>query len=229
MNQKSTLRTTRQWVFASILLGLVVLGSLPTAAGQTSGTVVYTFGSRLSDNQSNYTLYYSLPPAIQVGAKTNMTFYVYLTELSGWKIQSQKQILQIIINTPTKSVTKQEVQNNVTLYQGGRWGPFNMTIDLNDSQAGLSPGQVTNATVFANLVAYEAYDNPAYPFVQDAGETLKLADLQIVASPASQFLFVNRLFVSLAVGATVAVATFVVVTAVTRRDKSGSSSHALVS
>ena len=49
-----------------------------------------------------------------------------------------------------------------------------MTLDLNDSQAGLSAGQVANATVFANLVVYEAYDDPDAPFVHDSGMTLKL-------------------------------------------------------
>ena len=92
--------------------------------GTASGSTLYTFGSTVSQNESNYTLHYSMPPVIHAGVKTNMTFYVYLTLLSGWKIQSQTQILQIIINTATKQVTTQHAQNNVILYQGGRWGPL---------------------------------------------------------------------------------------------------------
>ena len=126
-----------------------------------------------------------MPQVILAGVKTNMTFYVDLTPLSGWKLQSQRQVLQIIINTASKHVTTQQAQNNVTLYQEGRWGPFNMTLDHNDSQAGLSPGQVANATVFANLVVYEAFDDPGAPFVQDSGTTLKLNTVQIAVTPDS--------------------------------------------
>lgn len=189
-----------------LLAGLVLAATAPRALGQTgtvSGSAVYAFGSTVSADQSNYTLYYSLPQVIHAGLKTNMTFYVYVTLLSGWKIQSQTQVLQIIVNTQTKQVTTQEVRNNVTLYQGGRWGPFNMTLDLNDSQAGLSAGQVANATVFANLVVYETYDNPNAPFVQDAGMTLKLTSVQIAATPESPGSSNGRLFTSLAVGVAV--------------------------
>jgi hypothetical protein len=202
-----------------VLVGLVLVATAPRALGQTgtmSGSTLYTFGSTISENESNYTLYYSMPQVIHAGVKTNMTFYVYITVLSGWKIQSQTQILQIIINTPSKQVTTQQAQNNVTLYQGGRWGPFNMTLDINDSQAGLSPGQVTNATVFANLVAYEASDDPVAPFVQDSGMTLKLDTVQIAATPDGSGPSDGRLLGSLAVGAAV-IAILAVVGVATRK------------
>lgn len=189
-----------------VLAGLVLSATASRALGETgtvSGSTLYAFGSTVSDNQSNYTLYYSLPQVVHAGVRTNMTFYLYVTVLSGWKIQSQTQILQIIVNTQNKQVTTQHAQNNVTLFQGGRWGPFNMTLDINDSQAGLSAGQVTNATVFANLVVYEAYDDPNAPFVQDAGTTLRLAAVQIASTPESPGSSNGRLFTSLAVGAAV--------------------------
>jgi len=198
---------SRLRALAGVALAILLLAATPSRAlgqtGTTSGTTLYTFGSTVSENESNYTLHYSMPQVVHAGVKTNMTFYIYLTLLSGWKIQSQTQILQIIINTPSKQATTQQVQNNVTLYQGGRWGPFNMTLDVNDSQAGLSPGQVTNATVFANLVVYEAYDDPAAPFVHDDGMTLKLTTVQIAATPSSSGQSNGRLFASLAVGAAV--------------------------
>jgi hypothetical protein len=193
-------------VASLVLIGLVLATTVSRAMGQTvntPGTTVYTFGSTVSQNESNYTLYSSIPSVIHTGVKTNMTFYVYVTLLSGWKIQSQTQILQIIINTPSKQVVTQKAQNNVTLYQGGRWGPFNMTLDVNDSQAGLSGGGVTNATVYANLVVYEAYDDPDSPFVHDAGMTLKLTTLQIAASAQGSGASEGRLLASLAVGAAV--------------------------
>lgn len=187
-----------------VIVGLVLAATASRAMGQTetsSGSTLYTFGSTVSQNESNYTLYYSIPQVIHTGVKTNMTFYIYLSLLSGWKIQSQTQILQIIINTPSKQVTTQQVRNNVTLYQGGRWGPFNVTLDINSSQVGLSAGQVTNATVYANLVVYEAYDDPNSPFVHDAGATLELTNVRIAASPDSSGASDGRLFASLAIGA----------------------------
>jgi hypothetical protein len=206
-SRKRTTTDARVRALAGILLvGLVLAATTSRALGQTgttSGSTLYAFGSTVSQNASNYTLYYSMPQVIHAGVKTNMTFYIYLTLLSGWKIQSQTQILQIIINTPSKHVTTQQTQNNVTLYQGGRWGPFNMTLDLNDSQAGLAPGQVANATVFANLVVYEAFDDPGAPFVHDSGMTLKLNTVQIAATPDGSGPSDNRLFASLAVGAAV--------------------------
>ena len=204
MNKTRTPPRMQLKILVCILVGSMIFGSAPRAVAG-SGSVVYTFGSTLAQNQSNYTLSYSIPPVIQAGVKTNMTFFVYLSVLSGWKIQSQRQILQIIINTASRSVTTQQVQDTVILYQGGRWGPFNVTLDLNDSQAGLSPGQVVNATVFANLVVYEQYDNPAYPFVEDAGATLQLTNVQMAATPGGSGLSSDRLFMSLAVGAAVVV------------------------
>jgi hypothetical protein len=206
-----------------VLAGLVVSTTASRVMGQTgtvSGSTLYSFGSNVSEDESNYTLYYSMPQVIHAGVKTNMTFYIYLTLLSGWKIQSQTQILQIIINTPGKQVITQQTQNNVTLYQGGRWGPFNMTLDLNDSQAGLSAGQVTNATVFANLVVYEALDDPDAPFVHDSGATLPLASVQIAATPGSSAASAGRLFASLAVGAAV-VAVLAAVGVATRKRPGG--------
>jgi len=206
-SRKRTLTDARVRALAGlVLVGLVLAATASRALGQTgtsSGSTLYTFGSTVSQNESNYTLHYSMPQIIHAGVKTNMTFYIYLTLLSGWKLQSQTQVLQIIINTASRQVTTQQAQNSVTLYQGGRWGPFNMTMELNDSQTGLSPGQVTNATVFANLVVYEASDDPAAPFVQDSGMTLKLNTVQIAATPDSSGPSDGRVLASLAVGAAV--------------------------
>jgi hypothetical protein len=206
-------------VFACVLAVLILLGTASRAFGgfgDYSGNVVYVFGSQLAQAQSNYTLYYTTPTVIQAGVSTNMSFFVYVTELSGWKIQSQQQILEIIINTPTTQVVTEKAENQVTLYQGGRWGPFNMTFDLNDSQIGIRPGQSTNATIYADLVVYEAFDNPASPFVSDSGSTLKLADVQIYATPAGPGNASDRLLESLGVGAAVVV-TLAVVAVMTRK------------
>jgi hypothetical protein len=200
---------TREKVLVCVLAALLLMGTASRVFGVTgdySGNVAYVFGSAVSEDQSNYTLYYVAPSVIQAGVTTNMTFFVYVTELSGWKIQSQTQILEIIINTPKTQVVTEKAQNSVTLYQGGRWGPFNMTFDLNDSQIGIHPGQSTNATIYAELVVYEAYDNPASPFVSDSGSTLKLTDIQIYSAPSAQGLASDRLVVSLAVGGAVVAA-----------------------
>lgn len=207
-------------VLACVLAAAMVLGSTPRAFGST-GSVVYTFGAASSLNQSNYTLYYTVPPVIQVGAKANLTFFLYVTALTGWKIQSQRQILQVIINTPTKQVTTQKFENDVILYQGSRWGPFNVTLDLNASQTGLSPGQVVDATVFANLVVYEQYDNPVYPFLVDDGATLQVTSVQIAAPSGGSAVSGDRLFTSVAVGAGVVVVLAGVAIATRKKEKPG--------
>jgi hypothetical protein len=169
---------------ACLLVALVIFGTAPRAFALT-GSVLYTFGSPTSQNESQYTLYYTIPPMIHAGVATNVTFFVYVTTLSGWKVQSQDQILQLTINTATESVTIPETKNGVTLYQGARWGPFNVTLDLNDSELGLTPGQVIKASVFGDLVAYEQYDNPAYPFLVDSGATMLLTNVTLAATPAT--------------------------------------------
>ncbi|MDG6979166.1 MAG: hypothetical protein JRN58_08815 [Nitrososphaerota archaeon] len=201
-------RLGRTALAAVVLFGLVVASPPPGASAQgatLSGSRVYSFGSTVASDLSNYTVYYTMPQVIQAGVETNMSFFVYVTVLSGWKIQSQTQILTIIINTPTTQVVTEKAQNNVTLYQGGRWGPFNMAFDINASQAGLAPGQATNATVFGNLVVYEALDDPVSPFVHDSGATFKLADVQIAAggrtAPSA-----NRLLTSVFLGGAVVTA-----------------------
>lgn len=194
------------WVLVALL---IVSGSAPRALGNpigSSGSVVYSFGSTISENLSNYTLYYSVPSEIQAGVKTNMSFFVYVTVLSGWKIESQEQILEVIIDTATKQVTTQQTKNDVTLFQGGRWGPFNMSFDLDDTQTGLPPGRTVNATVFADLVVYEAYDNPLYPFVQDSGATLRLTNTQVASTPTGSSPAASRILISLGVGVTVVAA-----------------------
>src|ERR1700733_6268320 len=156
---------------ACFLVALVVFGTAAPRAFALTGSVLYTFGSATSENESQYTLYYTIPPVIQAGVATNVTFFVYITTLSGWKVQSQDQILQLTINTATESVRIPQTKNSLTLYQGAGWGPFNVTLDLNDSELGLTPGQVIKASVFGDLVAYEQYDDPAYPFLVDSGAT----------------------------------------------------------
>ncbi len=223
LSGKWTSTNARARALASLfLVGLVLAATASRAMGQastSSGSTLYTFGSTVSENESNYTVFYSVPQVIHTGVKTNVTFYVYVTLLSGWKIQSQTQILQIIINTAGKQVMTQEARNNVTLYQGGRWGPFNMTLDVNDSQAGISSGQVANATVFANLVVYEAYDDPESPFVHDDGMTLRLTTVQIAANPENSGDSEGRLLASLAVGAAV-IAVLAGASMATRRKRS---------
>jgi hypothetical protein len=212
-------KATRVRVLVCVFMVLVVLGTATRAFGQISdysGNVVYVFGSSVSENESNYTLYYTTPSVIQAGVSTNMTFFLYVTELSGWKIQSQTQIMEITINTPTTQVVTEKAENAQTLYQGGRWGPFNMTFDLNDSQIGIPPGHATNATIYADLIVYEAYDNPASPFVSDSGTTLKLVEVQMDSTPAGQSPSSERLLASLGVGGAV-VAALVGVAVVTRK------------
>ena len=80
-----------------------------------------------------------------------------------------------------------------------------MTVDLSASQVGLSPGGVTNATIYANLVVYERYNDPRFPVLAPDGKTLQVASVQIAAPGGSSGLSGNRLLMSISVGAAVTV------------------------
>jgi len=202
--RKST--NTHLRAFVCLLIALIVFGLTPKAIGDSGGPIAYTFGDHLDNNESTYALYYNVPSVIQTGVKENFTLYIYLTELSGWKIDSERQILTLSINTPSATVLTQKINSSQFLYQGARWGPFNITVDLSAAQVGLSPGGVTNATVYANLVVYERYNDPKFPVLAPDGKTLQVTDVQIVAPAGSPGLFGNRLVTSIAVGAAVVVA-----------------------
>jgi hypothetical protein len=203
--------TDYEWTFVRphlkisffILVGLIIFGSAPKAIGDSGGPIVFTFGDHLDNNESMYSLFYTVPPVIQTGVKENFTFYFYLTELSGWKIDSERQILTMTINTPTATVATQKINSSQFFYQGARWGPFNMTVDLSASQVGLSPGSVTNATVYANLVVYERYNDPKFPVLAPDGKTMQVTNVQIAAPASNSGLFGNRLLASILVGAAV--------------------------
>jgi hypothetical protein len=194
---------TRLKVFVCILIVLVILGSQPRAIGNSGGPVFYIFGNHLDNNESTYALYYTVPSVIQTGVKENLTFYIYLTELSGWKIDSERQILTLTINTPSATVTTQRINSSQFFYQGARWGPFNMTVDLSASQVGLSSGAVTNATVYANLIVYERYNDPRFPALAPDGKTLPVTNVLVAAPGGGSGLAGGRLLASIAVGAAV--------------------------
>lgn len=203
---RSAFERTLLKILACTLTALLFLAPVPRALANPGG-VLYTFGSTLGNNESKYSLYYTIPSVVHTGVKTNFTFYVYLTELSGWKYDSERQYLTIIINTPTSTVATQKMNSTTFLYQGGRLGPFNMTFEVSDSQVGLSSGRTTNATAYANLVVYEHYDNPLFPVLADDGATMKLTDFRISSGgAASSGANGHRVLVSLAIGAVVVVA-----------------------
>lgn len=188
---------------ACIALCLILLSTIPRALADT-GSAGYTFGTPFTSNESKYTIYFSVPPIIQVGVKTNLTFYLYMNEMTGWKAWCNNQILQFLVNTATIQVKLPRLTNNQTTYAGARWGPFNMTVDFNATQFGLSPGQSTNATLFADLVVYEQYNDPTFPYLVPSGSTVQLTQFQITTtSPSAPSSGANHLLTSAAVGAAV--------------------------
>src|ERR1035437_4751675 len=48
------------------------------------------------------------------------------------------------------------------LYQGARWGPFNVSIPLTEEDTGLSLGQTANASLTLRLITDVSYDSPGY-------------------------------------------------------------------
>jgi hypothetical protein len=164
-------------VIACAIFAMIVVGSIPHALADT-GDVAYTFGNALNDGGSisTYTLYYDIPHVIQAGVPTNITLYIYITQMTGWKVFDYGMSLTLTINTPTQpnTVLSQKVTTNVTTFAGYRWGPFNMTIDLTNSQVGLSPGQSTNLEFYGYFTATEQWNDPRAPYLTSVGTSMQL-------------------------------------------------------
>lgn len=125
LNGSSPTGTTTLRVVATFLVALILLGSLPAVRADT-GSIVFTYGNPLDDGDSIsiYTLFYNIPHTIQAGVQTNMSFYLYITGLTGWIVHDTSLSLTITANTANEpnTVYSQKVTNNQTLYQGYRWG-----------------------------------------------------------------------------------------------------------
>lgn len=206
-------------VFACVVFALIVLGTIPRALANT-GDVAYTFGNALDDGGSisQYTLYYDIPSVIQAGVPTNVSLYLYITQLTGWKVYDYGLSLTLNINTPTESNTvfSQKVWDNSTTYQGYRWGPFNMTINLSNSQVGLSSGQSTTLNYFGYFTATEQWNDPRAPYVVPVGASLQLPGNFTIQSPTSAPPVSHQTATTFAVGAVI-VAALTIVALVTRR------------
>jgi len=208
-------------VFACFILALLVLGTIPRALADT-GDVTYTFGNALDDGGSisQYTLYYTIPPVIQAGVPTIVSLYLYISEMTGWKVYDYGMSLTLGINTPTESNTvfSQKVWDNSTTYAGYRWGPFNMTIDLSNSQVGLSPGQSTTLNYFGYFTAIEQWNDPRAPYLTPVGSSLQLpGNFTIQASTSSSSPPVShQTATTIAVGAVI-VAALTIVALATRK------------
>ena len=175
-------------IFACFILALLVLGTIPRALANT-GEVAYIFGNSLDDGGSisQYTLYYTIPSVIQAGVPTTVSLYLYITEMTGWKVYDYGMSLTLSINTPTEpnAVYSQKVWDNSTTYAGYRWGPFNMTIDLSNSQVGLTPGQTTTLSYFGYFTAIEQWNDPRAPYLTPVGEPLQLPGNFTIQASAS--------------------------------------------
>jgi len=175
-------------VLATLLLALILLGSTPAVRANT-GTVVFTYGSPLDDGDSisTYTLYYNVPPTFQAGVPTNMSFYIYITGLTGWIVHDTSISLEVTANTPNEpnTVFSQKFWDNQTLFQGYRWGPFNMTVDLSPSQVGLSPGQSATLSFFGSFVADEQWNDPRAPYLLPTGSTMAIPGNYTITAPTS--------------------------------------------
>jgi len=215
---KASLKTPLK-VCACIVFALIVVGLIPRAFANT-GDVAYTFGNALDDGGSisQYTLYYEIPPVIQAGVPTNITLYLYITQMTGWKVYDYGMSLTLNINTPTEpnTVLSQKLWNNQTTYAGYRWGPFNMTVELSNSQVGLSPGQSTTLNYFGYFTATEQWNDPRAPYVTPVGASLELPGNFTIQASTSAPPVSHQTATTFAVGAVI-VAALTVVALVTRK------------
>lgn len=176
-------------IFACFVMVMLVMSVFSRTSALTTGSVMYTFGNALDDGDSisEYTLFYTIPQVLQTGVPTNITMYLYITELTGWKYWVNNMELVVTAQVPGESsaVMTQKVENNITTYQGYRWGPFNFTVDLSNSQVGLTAGQSTPISFYGDLTANEQWTDPYYYTAVPVEASMQLGASDTLEAPAA--------------------------------------------
>jgi hypothetical protein len=156
----------------SSIIVMLLLGSLQAEAGIVSGSMQLSFND--TSGLSQYTILYKHPSIVTTGSNFTITLTFVVNNLQGLKSYLQDYTLTVIMpitahHTIYKSVsvTADKIRY---LYPGGRWGPLNVTIPINESSAGLSPGQLVSANVTVGFVGDVYYLAPVNYFYPESGQ-----------------------------------------------------------
>jgi hypothetical protein len=129
-----------------------------TTSSSNSGTFRYAFNNYAG--LSAYTIVYSYPPTAVSGKEMNVTLLLEVNQLSHLKSYLLAYEFKTTVYLSNNRVIMGKVDGPLTvpLYAGSHWGPVNVTIPINDSAAGIAPGQAVSGNVSIGLIADVWYD-----------------------------------------------------------------------
>jgi len=159
-------------LFLSSIIVILLLGSLQAEAGIVSGSLQLSFND--TSGLSQYTILYKHPSIVTTGSNFTVTLTFIVDNLQGLKSYLRDYTLTVILPTTAHHTLSRSVSVTADkvsyLYPGGRWGPLNVTILINESSAGLSPGQVVSANVTVGFLGDVYYLAPVNYFYPESGQ-----------------------------------------------------------
>jgi hypothetical protein len=210
LNLSSTLRSVkgRRTIFHRTLLGLFVVGLLiylsprsPTASASSVRTISGSFQDYFSNyaGVSRYTIDYHYPSEVNVGQNLNLTFTIFVDQLTSLKLYVFDWGAESTLATPSgPPITKEITVNSVNdyLYQGSHWGPETIVIPINSSTFDVAPGESFVAPLSLNWIADVQYDKPYnWHFyennVSNLGNVTIVNNVQTKAPDVSLFSYVS--------------------------------------
>jgi hypothetical protein len=165
-------------LLALLLCGLLVATTIPGTHAQpqtqAASLVTGSFagGSKDSSGTSNYTVLYSYPAVVTKATGSNFTLQLTLLvdSLTGLRLNVYTFGYAVTVFWTTGPVLMGHYQWYGTnyLYPGSHSPVANITIPMNDSSVGVTPGQTTMGTITVNTDIEVYYGQPVNFYFPDA-------------------------------------------------------------
>lgn len=111
------------------------------------------------------TVSYNASSTATVGSNLTVTAQVTVGNFSGSELYVRDYVLVVTLFCDDRSsnvTAGSQVPTQRFLYPGARWGPFNVTVPVTESDTGLRQGEDANASLTLSLIADIAYSSPGY-------------------------------------------------------------------
>ncbi len=144
----TALRRLSPLLFIFLLTDASVLAAPSTMAGSTQMS-----SSTASGGVDSYTVDYSFPSTVQTGSNLTVTVTLLVSKLSGFGEYISNYAIQVMVYVDFAHVLRGTLGSNMSLqgspylYPGARWGPYNVTIPVTESNTGLAPGHSAEANL----------------------------------------------------------------------------------
>ncbi len=169
-----------------LIICLLLLSSHVHAGGDVVSSSVQ-FSVTDQNGRSQYTLFYTYPKAVKTGSTFTITLVFVVNTLSGLREYLQDYLLTVSLPVTPHHTISQSVSVPAAemkyLYPGGRWGPLNITMPINETASGLTPGQRVNANVSLGFLGDVLYYPPISYYYPEGGQ--QLAGNVVIEDPAT--------------------------------------------